>query len=49
MKYDSIQKRSIYDAGGGIIVAHDIGPELLVRRYLCDNDGYAQRIAETYI
>ena len=34
--------------GGGIIVAHDIGPELLVRRYLCDEDGYAQRIAEEY-
>ena len=33
---------------GGIIVAHDIGPELLVRRYLCDEDGYAQRIAEEY-
>lgn len=34
--------------GGGIIVAHDIGPELLVRRYLCDGDGYAQRIVEEY-
>lgn len=34
--------------GGGIIVAHDIGPELLVRRYLCHDDGYAQSIAETY-
>ena len=33
---------------GGIIVGHDIGPELLVRRYLCDSDGYAQRIAEEY-
>ena len=33
---------------GGIIVAHDIGRELLVRRYLCDDDGYALRVAEEY-
>ena len=34
--------------GGGIIVAHDIGPELLVRRYLCNHDGYAMHVAESY-
>ena len=33
---------------GGIIVAHDIGPELLVRRYLCNHDGYAMHVAESY-
>ena len=33
---------------GGIIVAHDIEPELLVRRYLCDGYGYAQKIVEEY-
>ena len=33
---------------GGIIVEHDIGRELLVRRYFCDDNGYAQRIVEEY-
>jgi hypothetical protein len=34
--------------GAGIIVAHDIEPELLIRRYLCDGDGYAIRVAKIY-
>ena len=33
---------------GGLIAEHDISPDLLIRRYLCNDDGYIIKIAETY-
>lgn len=33
---------------GGVVLKRSIPPELLVRRFICDVDGYAERVAETY-
>lgn len=33
---------------GGVVLKRSIPPELLVRRFICDVDGYAERVAEAY-